>query len=513
MPIRAACFDFDNTLLLSEACKQATMREIAGRREGGSEVIATVPTDQRTAPLNVIVTRHTIFAGVAHGLAARGHDLEGHADADAFGEALTREFSSLVEERLRSAKEVPGATALLRHLATHNIPCFVNTATPQAPIDVYIDMLGWRPYFRAVFGAPGTKVENLQRAAAEAANACADDGDCEEPLRPSELIHVGDGDNDCRAASEFGCAFIGIALEKANGGSGVAGGGFTKACAAIVPDLTTAAAPLCALLGIPPPPPSCGCRSFDLGFALSEHAVSWPTCQPLARTLIKAPDSSKPPGARNKQSFELNGGSGTHLDAPSHFIVGGRTVDLLRADELVNVPLVVIDCRAGGGNGKRKRDDDDACCDGDYMMGADAIAADEAANGPIPPGSLVCIRTGWAARRYADRSLYYNAPDPTALDPTLNLPRMHFPGIDPAAASLLVNERKCVGIGIDTLSPDGGGGATAGFPAHHVILGADRYILENLHLVDELPARGLTAVVAPMKVEGAPEAPARVFAS
>ena len=96
MFIRAACFDFDNTLLLSEACKQATMREIASRREGGSEVIATVPTDQRTAPLNVIVTRHTIFAGVAHGLAARGHDLEGHADADAFGEALTREFSFLV---------------------------------------------------------------------------------------------------------------------------------------------------------------------------------------------------------------------------------------------------------------------------------------------------------------------------------------------------------------------------------------------------------------------------------
>ena len=41
----------------------------------------------------------------------------------------------------------------------------------------------------------------------------------------------------------------------------------------------------------------------------------------------------------------------------------------------------------------------------------------------------------------------------------------------------------------------------------------DWIILENLHLVDELPARGLTAVVAPMKVEGAPEAPARVFAS
>ena len=88
----------------------------------------------------------------------------------------------------------------------------MNTATPQAPIDVYIDMLGWRPYFRRLWRARH-EVENLQRAAA-GGNACADDGDCEEPLRPSELIHVGDGDNDCRAASEFGYAFIGIALER-----------------------------------------------------------------------------------------------------------------------------------------------------------------------------------------------------------------------------------------------------------------------------------------------------------
>ena len=89
---------------------------------------------------------------------------------------------------------------------------------------------------------------------------------------------------------------------------------------------------------------------------------------------------------------------------------------------------------------------------------------------------------------------------------------MHFPGVSPEAATLLVHERGCVGVGIDTLSPDGGGGGLAGFPTHHVILGADRYILENLHLPDALPPRGCTALVAPLNVEGAPEAPCRVFA-
>ena len=46
---------------------------------------------------------------------------------------------------------------------------------------------------------------------------------------------------------------------------------------------------------------------------------------------------------------------------------------------------------------------------------------------------------------------------------------------------------------------------------HHAILGHDRYIVENLHLTAAVPARGATAVVAPLNIVGAPEAPARVW--
>ncbi len=125
----------------------------------------------------------------------------------------------------------------------------------------------------------------------------------------------------------------------------------------------------------------------------------------------------------------------------------------------------------------------------------------------------MCVRTGWAAARY-ERGLgaYANARDSAELDPTLGLPRMHFPGIAPEAAAFLVEQRRAVGVGIDSLSPDGGSGGERGFPAHHVILGADRYILENLRLEAELPARGATAFVAPLNIVGAPETPARVWA-
>ena len=107
--------------------------------------------------------------------------------------------------------------------------------------------------------------------------------------------------------------------------------------------------------------------------------------------------------------------------------------------------------------------------------------------------------------------VYINAPDPTDVD-SYGLARMHFPGIAEEAATFLVRERGAVGIGIDTLSPDGGTGADRGFPVHHAVLGSGRYILENLNLSEELPARGALAFVSPLNVAGAPEAPARVFA-
>ena len=100
---RAVSFDFDNTLLLSEACKHATMREVCNRHEGGLEVLQTVPYDSRTAPPGVVVTRHTIFEGVARGLLTRGTPSplkDAPQDAERFGQHLCAEFSSLLEARL-----------------------------------------------------------------------------------------------------------------------------------------------------------------------------------------------------------------------------------------------------------------------------------------------------------------------------------------------------------------------------------------------------------------------------
>ena len=122
MTARAVSFDFDNTLLLSEACKHATMREVCARHEHGVEVLATVPHDSRTAPPGVTVTRFTIFDGVARGLVERGVTPPAGVSESDFGAHMCREFSALLEQRLLQADEVPGATALLKHCLLYTSP-------------------------------------------------------------------------------------------------------------------------------------------------------------------------------------------------------------------------------------------------------------------------------------------------------------------------------------------------------------------------------------------------------
>ena len=118
-------------------------------------------------------------------------------------------------------------------------------------------------------------------------------------------------------------------------------------------------------------------RVIDCGFVLSEHSAQWPTCKPLCREVHKSPESTQAGGARNKQSFTLNGGSGTHIDAPSHFVPGGRTVDQLLPEELADVPLEVVDVSGA------------VAADPDFACTASAILQHESRHGMIPSGELV----------------------------------------------------------------------------------------------------------------------------
>jgi len=183
----------------------------------------------------------------------------------------------------------------------------------------------------------------------------------------------------------------------------------------------------------------------------------------------------------------VGGDCGTHVDSPSHFIAGARTISDLQLGELI-APLIIVDVEA-------------QCADNaDYELNVEDLLRWEAKHGRIPDRGLVCMRTGWS-RRFCDVTRYRNTNEQTK--------QMHFPGFSRAAAEFLTTERNIVGVGIDTLSLDAGISQT--FDCHQVMFAHDKYQVENL-MLDGICESGAVIAVLPLRVKQAPEMMARVVA-
>ena len=221
---------------------------------------------------------------------------------------------------------------------------------------------------------------------------------------------------------------------------------------------------------------------IDLTQPMSYGMSVWPGDSPFIMRRIADYDKD---GYR-LHDLSLSEGTGTHVDAPAHFIAGGRSIDALTMAEL-SAPAAVIDIRT------------QVTSDPDYTLSAADVRRWEAEHGTIESGSLVILHTGWGKK--FGRTDEYRNQDSDGV--------MHFPGFAEDAATLLV-ERGVVGIGIDTLSPDPGHSTT--FGVHSIILGNDKYQIENLTNLAQLPATGATVIVGVMRIKDASQAPARVLA-
>jgi kynurenine formamidase len=229
--------------------------------------------------------------------------------------------------------------------------------------------------------------------------------------------------------------------------------------------------------------PSGRTHVVDLSYAINGHLPAWPgSKRPFEAEVVASPAKD----GYFARSFSMLEHYGTHLDAPAHFPPGKLFLDQIPVSHFFG-PAVVIDVR------------DAVAKNPDYRLTPARIEQWEREHGRIPPGAIVLLRTGWAAR-WPDQARYRNE-DAHGV--------MHFPGYSVEAARLLI-ERKVSGLGIDTLSIDYG--PSKSFEVHRLALPAGLYHLENLANLDQLPPAGAFLVVAPIKLEGGSGGPVRVFA-
>ncbi len=188
----------------------------------------------------------------------------------------------------------------------------------------------------------------------------------------------------------------------------------------------------------------------------------------------------------NLFNLTLNEHTGTHIDAPLHFSADGQSVDEIPLANLV-CPLVKIDIAAR------------AADDADTMVTPDDLSAWVAEHGEIPDGACVAMYSGWAEKVRTDG--FRNADGDGV---------MHFPGFHVEAAQMLIEETGAVAIAVDTLSLDHGPSAT--FDVHYGWLPTNRYGIECMAGLGDVPTAGATLMVGAPKIGGGTGGPARLVA-
>ena len=230
-------------------------------------------------------------------------------------------------------------------------------------------------------------------------------------------------------------------------------------------------------------------RWVDLTYSYSEETIYWPTAEGFR---LEEESYGMTPGGWFYSSYKYSASEhgGTHFDAPIHFAEGRDASEAVPLDRLIG-PVAVVDVSEQASP--------------DYLVTVDDLTKWESRHGPIPPGAILLLRTGWG-ERWPDPVRYLG----TDLKGPEAVPELHFPGLGPDAARWLVENREIDAIGIDTPSIDYGQSTT--FETHQILYEENMPGFENVAHLEELPEWGAYLVALPMKIQGGSGGPLRVVA-
>lgn len=185
--IRCVAFDFDGTLVRSNAIKQQAFYEVVGDVEGGICAIRRIFED------GIEGNRYRLFAELARRL--------GRKRPEDFTLTLAARYSDLCRRLIAVCDEIPGARTTLEMLFGRGLPLYLVSATPETDLLPIVEERKLTALFRRIHGGPTTKASLL-------AGIIAD-----EAIDPHELAMVGDRDDDRAAAEAVGCHFIAVTAD------------------------------------------------------------------------------------------------------------------------------------------------------------------------------------------------------------------------------------------------------------------------------------------------------------
>lgn len=209
-------------------------------------------------------------------------------------------------------------------------------------------------------------------------------------------------------------------------------------------------------------------RIIDLSTSLGPETRLFPGITPIGREQEK---SHAQHGVQVSR-VGITVHSGTHMDAPLHFLSDGSDIN--------DAPLEQVCGRA-------------RVLDLKWLEPGSGISAPdfEQADPGLEPGDIAIINSGY--EYYADPEAYC--------------------WIKPDGAQWLVERGiKCLAmdlLSIDPIKRSGGKAGAHSHPAHHILLGAGIYLVECLVNLDALPEGPLFFICLPLKFTGCEASPAR----
>ena len=191
--------------------------------------------------------------------------------------------------------------------------------------------------------------------------------------------------------------------------------------------------------------------------------------------------------------LKLGEHSGTHFDAPVHWISGkdhqNNTTDTIPAKNFVGAGL----CHRSL-DGSREEPGFSA-----HRRRREGLGEE---HGDIAANSWVLMRTDWYKRNNSEAK-FLNVDDKGP----------HSPGPTAETIDYLI-AKGIMGWGSETVGTDAGsaGGMNPPFPAHTFVHKANRYGLASLCNLDRLPPKGAILIAAPLKIVKGTGRPLRVLA-